>query len=174
MLNVFVNTWGNYNKNGAYLGEWVTLPMEQIDLENTLEKIAHNMKDHDPEFCIHDFEWTGEWTGRKIDENENIIELNEYIQSIDNLDKWDKQIYFAAVDYWGAEYVDPDDLDDYTLHTDITTDYDLGYYWANESGCYDLDRMGPLANHIDYESFGRDIRLESDGGFTDWGFIERM
>ena len=57
--------------------------------------------------------------------------------------------------------------------TDFETDYDLGYYWAVESGCYDLSNMGHLANYFDYESFGRDIRFETDGGFTSYGWIER-
>jgi hypothetical protein len=59
------------------------------------------------------------------------------------------------------------------LHTDIQNEYDLGYYWAVESGCYDLEKMGNLANYIDYEAFGRDINLETDGGFTSYGWIER-
>ena len=29
-----------------------------------------------------------------------------------------------------------------------------------------------LKNYIDYEGFGRDVRLESDGTFTDYGWIE--
>ena len=54
MLNIFINTWGNYNENGADGGEWVTLPMTEEELENTLQQIADNMGDLDPEFCIHD------------------------------------------------------------------------------------------------------------------------
>ena len=56
MLNVFINTWGNYNENGADGGEWITLPMDPDELEETLQAIAENMGDNDPEFCIHDYE----------------------------------------------------------------------------------------------------------------------
>ena len=49
----------------------------------------------------------------------------------------------------------------------------MGYYWAVESGCYDLEKMGHLSNYFDYERFGRDIAMETDGGFTTHGFIER-
>ena len=69
--------------------------------------------------------------------------------------------------------MDIDDLEEYNLYVDITNDYDLGYYWAEESGCYDLSKMGHLSNYFDYERFGRDIALEADGGFTSYGFIER-
>ena len=173
MLKIFVNTWGNYNENGADGGEWITLPMDEDDLQETLDRIAENMGDNDPEWCIHDYEWGEEWDGDNIDENDNIEELNEYCQRLDDLDEYEVKIYSAAVSYWGKKYVDIDDLDDYRLMEDVTNEYDLGYYYAVESGCYDLESMGILANYFDYEAFGRDIAIEADGGFTEYGFIER-
>ena len=172
MLNIFVNTWGNYNVNGADGGEWITLPMDAGDLQKELEKIAAAMGDRDPEFAVHDYEWTCEWEGREISEYDNIEELNEYAQKLDELSEWEQKVYAAAVEYWGAEYVNPDDLDDYILYTDITDNYDLGYYWAVDSGCYNTDELGTLGRYIDYEAFGRDIAIEADGGFTSYGFIE--
>lgn len=173
MLKIFVNTWGNYNENGADGGEWLELPMDPDDLEETLDRIAENMGDNDPEWAIHDYEWAEDFDGGEISEYDNIQDLNEYAEQLDGLDKWELETYAAAVELWGRQYVDIDDIQDYNLYPDIATDYDLGYYWAVESGCYDLDKMGHLANYIDYESFGRDIRFESDGGFTSWGWIER-
>lgn len=172
MLNIYVNTWGNYNENGADGGEWITLPMDADDLQKELEKIAAAMGDRDPEFAVHDYEWTCEWEGREISEYENIEDLNEYAQKLDGLSEWEQKVYAAAVEYWGAQYVDPDDLDDYILYTDITDNYDLGYYWAVDSGCYNTDELGTLGRYIDYEAFGRDIAIEADGGFTSYGFIE--
>lgn len=173
MLNIYINTWGNYNENGAEGGKWVTLPMDESELEETLESIAESMGDQDPEFAIHDYEWTGETNLREISENESIIELNEELERIDLLDEWEQKVFAAAVEYWGYKYVDPDDLDEFNLYEDIESEYDLGYYWVHEAGCYDLDKMGNLANYIDYEAFGRDINIESDGGFTSFGWIER-
>ena len=173
MLNIFVNTWGNYNENGADGGEWITLPMDPDELEEALEEIAANMGDHDPEWAIHDYEWTTDWEGRDIGEMESITELNEYIQALDDLAPWEQETYCAAVECWGFEYVSIEDIEDYNLYRDIKDDYDLGYYRVVESGCYDLSSMGSLKNYIDYEAFGRDIRFESDGGFTSLGWIER-
>ena len=174
MLNVFVNTWGNYNENGADGGEWLKLPMDESELESKLEAIAEAMKDEDPEWTIHDWEYTGAFSGKTIKETDDIFEVNEYAQELDDLDEWDLLKYSAIVECWGAQYAELDDLDDYNLYPDINNEYDLGYYWINESGCYDLSAMGNLANYIDYEAFGRDVRLESDGGFTSYGWIERV
>ena len=174
MLNIFVNTWGNYNVNGADGGRWVTLPMDNDELTETLKATAEAMNDNDPEFFINDYEWVTEWDGCDINENESIEELNEYIQKLDDLDEWDQKKYCAAVEYWGREYVDIDELENYILYPDITDNYDLGYYWAVDSGCYNLRDMGHLSNYFDYEAFGRDIAIETDGGFTSFGFIERI
>ena len=173
MLNVFINTWGNYNENGADGGEWITLPMDEDELTETLEKIAAAMGDEDPEYCIHDYEWTTDISFREIGEMESIEKLNEELQGLGELDQWDQKTFCAMVEYWGYKYVSPEDVNEYCLHEDIKDEYDLGYYWAVESGCYDLDKMGHLANYFDYEAFGRDINLETDGGFTSLGWIER-
>jgi len=96
MLNIFINTWGNYNENGADGGEWVTLPMTEEELENTLQQIADNMGDLDPEFCIHDYEWTSEIEPRDIGENENIMDLNEEINDYAVLKDWEQKEIAAA------------------------------------------------------------------------------
>ena len=53
----------------------------------------------------------------------------------------------------------------------MENDSDLGYYWIEESGAYDLESMGSLANYIDYERFGRDIRLDEGGTFSNVGYV---
>lgn len=173
MLNIYINTWGNYNENGADGGEWITLPMDESELDEILERVAEEMGDNDPEWFVNDYEWTIDEALREIGENENYYELNEEMEKLDSLDDYEQKILMAACDVWGYESIDLDDLDSYNLYEDIESDYDLGYYWVNDSGCYDLAKMGNLANYIDYESFGRDIRFESDGDFSNYGWIEK-
>jgi antirestriction protein len=174
MLKIFVNTWGNYNKNGADGGKWFELPMDEDELAEALEALAEEMGDHDPEWCIHDYEWLTPCEGEAISEYDNIEKLNELCEKLGELNAYEWEVYAAAVEVWGKKYVDIDSLDDYNLYTDIENEYDLGYYWAVESGCYDTSKMGTLANYIDYEAFGRDIHYETDGGFTSYGYIERV
>ena len=106
MLNIFINTWGNYNENGADGGEWVTLPMTEEELENTLQQIADNMGDLDPEFCIHDFEWTSEIEPRDISEYENIMALNEEINELDALEDWEQKEIAAAMEAFGYTFTE--------------------------------------------------------------------
>ena len=173
MLKIFVNTWGNYNVNGADGGRWLDLPMDPDELEETLEDIAAAMGDNDPEWAVHDYEWGDDFDGGEISEYDNIQDLNEYAEQLDGLDKWELETYAAAVEYWGRKYVDIDEINEYNLYSHITTDYELGEYYAIECSCLDLDKLGYLANYIDFEAYGRDIRFESDGGFTSYGWIEK-
>ena len=172
MLNIYINTWGNYNTNGCDGGKWITLPMDESELEEILETTADAMGDNDPEWFVNDYEWTTDISPRNIEELENYFELNEYVQKLDNLNEWEQKTFCAVCEvFWE---IDPDDVDEYRLYEDIETDYDLGYYWIEESGCYDLSNMGNLSNYIDYGRFGRDVRFESDGGFSSHGWVERM
>ena len=41
----------------------------------------------------------------------------------------------------------------------INDESDLGYYYAHEAGIYSENDLGPLANYIDYERYGRDIAI---------------
>lgn len=173
MLKVFVNTWGNYNENGAEGGRWLHLPMDEDELDETLEEIAEAMGDNDPEWTIHDYEWGDHIDGGKIGEYDDIHELNEYVERVSNLSEWEQETYAAACEYWGREYVDLDEIDEYNLHTDIKDEYDLGYYWATECYCYEFERLGNFANYIDFAAYGRDINLEADAGFTSYGWIEK-
>lgn len=171
MLNIYINTWGNYNENGADGGQWITLPMEEEELKEKLNTVAQAMHDEDPEWFVNDYEWTTDFHPREIEEMENIIELNEYIQELNDLDEWEQKTFCAACEVFGN--IEPLDVPNYRLMEDINNEYDLGYYLIEESGCYDLKNLGNLANYINYEAFGRDVALESDGGFSSLGWVER-
>ena len=64
-----------------------------------------------------------------------------------------------------------ENMDCFDYLSGVTSDSDLGYYWIEESGCYDTKAMGALSSYIDYESFGRDIRFDESGTFTDNGYV---
>ncbi|MGI3477120.1 antirestriction protein ArdA, partial [Providencia stuartii] len=46
-----------------------------------------------------------------------------------------------------------------------------GYYWIEESGCYDLAQLGQLSHYFDYERYGRDVCLEQGGIFHSGGYV---
>ena len=106
MLNIFVNTWGNYNTNGADGGEWITLPMDSEELQEVLNNIAAAMGDNDPEWAIHDYEWESEIEMDEISEYDNIQELNEKCQEISNLEEWEAEEIAAAIEAYGYTFAE--------------------------------------------------------------------
>ena len=68
-----------------------------------------------------------------------------------------------------------ENINEYTLYNFIHDDFALGRYYIRESGLYhkELMLMGKLELYLDYESYGRDHREKTDGGFTSYGWLER-
>lgn len=169
----YITNLGKYNE-GCLIGKYISFPIDGDDLQEVLKEIGCCYYDEYGEYINTGYEeffftdWNCDFSN-DFGEYESIEKINEIAE---NIADWDDDIFNAACEIWSIAEVLNNSPDDYILYSDITSDYDLGHYWAVESGCYDLDKMGNLANYFDYESFGRDIRFESDGGFTSRGWIE--
>lgn len=165
-FKIYVTNLGKYNE-GEMIGEWINLPATEKELKEVLDRIGIN--EEYEEVFITDYE--NEF-GYKVNEYDNLEELNEIAYKLDNLTDYEEEKIKAGLELWSFDEI-YNYLDDIVLLNDVNTDYDLGYYWIEESGCYNLDNLGMLRNYINYEAFGRDISLETDGGFTSYGWIER-
>lgn len=169
----YITNLGKYNE-GELIGKWIDFPIDEDDLQEVLKNIGCCYYDENCEYIntgYEEFFFTG-WECSFNDdfgEYESIEKVNEIAEQ---LAEWDEDTFLAAVEIWSINEVLNNNSDDYYLYPDITTDYDLGYYWIEESGCYDTTALGHLSNYIDYEGFGRDVRLESNGGFSSYGWIE--
>ena len=165
-FKIFIANLGKYNE-GKLIGEWINLPFTEREKEELLDKIGIN--EEYEEVFISDYE--NEF-GYTVNEYDNLDELNEIAHKLDNLTIDEEEKIKAGLELWSFDEI-YNYLDDIVLLKDVNNYYDLGYYWIEESGCYNLDNLGMLRNYINYEAFGRDIRLETDGGFTSYGWIER-
>lgn len=165
MLNIFVNTWGNYNENGADGGEWITLPMDPAELEKALANIAAAMGDNDPEWAIHDYEWTTEIDLDEINELDNILELNEYCNELDRLDEWEAEEIAAAVEAYGytfAEAYERQQRGCFIFYRGMDME-EVAEEIVNE--CYfTKDTPDILTRYFDYEAFARDLSFD---GYTE-------
>ena len=61
------------------------------------------------------------------------------------------------------------EIDDCSLYSDVSTDRELGQYIVEDMGV-ELSRE-QLERYLDYEKFGRDVRLEEGGSFVDKGYF---
>lgn len=168
MIKGFITNLGKYNE-GELVGEWIYFPIPEEELEEVLERIGINEEYEETFFT--DWESDIEGVAEYFGEYPDIEHVNEIAEGLDDLTPWEKETFEAACEVWSFDEVIESCLDNYYLLDDVHTDYDLGYYWIEDSGCYDLSNLGNLANYIDYEAFGRDIRLEENGGFSSKGYI---
>jgi hypothetical protein len=169
-VKIALTNLGKYNE-GKLVFTWLELPCTDDELEAAKAKIGIN--EQYEEWFITDFET--DIPGLKIGEYENIEELNDLITEYDALAEYEQEKVAAIIEAEGislkeAMEIDPDEIE---LITDVKNDYDLGYYYINETGIYDLKAMGNLANYIDYKAFGYDVRIEQAGSYTSHGYVSR-
>ena len=159
MLRIFINTWGNYNVNGAEGGRWIDLPMPEAELDDVLEDIAAKMGDDDPEWAIHDYEWTTHIKLDDISEYSDIYKLNEICQEAEDLDEYDLEVINAAIEAWGVSFQEAlEHRDDYIFYKGQTLE-DVAYDLVEE--CYFTHETPEIfRTYFDYASFARDLSFE--------------
>ena len=164
MLNLFVNTWGNYNENGADGGQWITLPMEEDELEEVLENIAALMEDNDPEWFINDYEWTIDTELGDVHEIDSILEWNERCQEADDLEEYEAEEIAAAMEAYGytfAEAYERQQRGCFVFYAGRDLQ-EVAEEIADE--CYLYNAPEFLARYFDYDAFARDLSFD---GYTE-------
>jgi antirestriction protein len=169
-LKIFLTNLGKYNE-GCLMGEWVKLPVPEDKVEAVLHRIGIN--DQYSEYFISDYESL--FSNLHISEYAGIDELNELAERIEELADFDYDKLGAVLECEScmsiAEILEVlDELDSFDLLDGIDTDYAIGEYFA-EVG----DLLHGIPDHIqryfDFESYGRDIRLELNTCLTSYGLV---
>ena len=180
-FEAFVTNLGKYNE-GQLVGEWVKFPTTEEEMQKVFERIGIGSTDDfgQPyeEWFITDYECPVHGVYDMLGEYESLDKLNYLASRIDEMDKWEQEKFVAIMEAGCDEVSDIDDLINLTYNLDcydfipgIHDESDLGYYYVHDAGIYSEKELGPLANYIDYERFGRDIAMDESGKFTDEGYI---
>lgn len=170
MNSIFIANLGKYNE-GEMVGEWFELGQDEQTLNDFLTDVVGINKYYE-EWFIADTDLEG--FSMNISEYDDIFKLNEMFVRYKELSPWEQELVQAIVETgsYGDSIDDAiDNMDRYTLYSDIETDFDIGYALVNEWGCYDTSSLGKLGNYIDYESLGRDFVLGGEGTFTSKGLL---
>lgn len=178
-FSAFITNLGKYNE-GQLVGEWVGFPTTRERLNDVFEKIGIGSRNQNgniyEEYFITDYDTSISGLTEKFGEYESIDELNYLANQIMELDEseefWQAALSFGNYTGGIKDLINlTENMDCFNFLPKVGSDYDLGYYYIEESGAFDTSTMGNLANYIDYESYGRDVRLDEGGMFTDWGYI---
>lgn len=181
-FEAYITNLGKYNE-GYLIGEWVKFPATDETIAEVLKRIGIGSVDAFgcpyEEFFITDYDIYVDgldctMLGYNCGEYASLEKLNELAQAFEDENDADK--VSAVFELECLSNIDEilkvmESLDDYYFYPDINNEFDLGYYWVEESGCYSTRDLGVLADYIDYEGFGRDCAM--NGLFTSTGYIER-
>ena len=173
MIEAYITNLGKYNE-GELCGEYLRLPATTEDVKALLARIGVDGVLYEETF-ITDYETDISGLHSCLGEHESIDELNYLAALLSDMNEWDREKFSAELEY--GEYTGSvkdlinlaQNLDCYTFEPDISSDADLGYYYASDLGTLEVPEN--LEPYIDYEAYGRDIRLEEGGVFTDAGYV---
>ena len=158
MLNVFMNTWGNYNENGADGGAWISLPMDEDDLQEALDNLAAAMGDEDPEWAIHDYEWNGPELF-PVGEMDDVFDINSDLTEVEDFDDYDLEKLALIIDEIGYNFQAAlNAMDDAIFYRGQTLD-DVAYGLVEET-IFDRDTPEVFRRYFDYEAFARDLSFD--------------
>ena len=169
-IAIYLTNLGRYNE-GYLMGEWVKLPIPKDKLQEVLNRIGIN--EQYEEYFISDYETL--FANLHISEYSSISELNQLAVKIDELADCDYEKLGAVLECESCMTIAGileiiDELDSFDLLDGIDTDYAIGEYFA-EVG----DLLHGIPDHIqryfDFESYGRDIRLELNTCLTSFGLV---
>lgn len=177
VLSAYVTNLGKYNE-GQLVGKWLNFPATHQQIQSILRDIGIDGVVYE-EYFITDYESDIEGLIDSLGEYESLTALNYLADMILESDCSTEQLE-ALLDY--GEYTSDigdlmnllDNTDCFVLYDGIENDYDLGYYYTHEMGMIQELKDSVLANYIDYEAYGRDVRLEEGGGYTGNGYYVCM
>ena len=171
-ISIYITNLGKYNE-GYLMGEWVKLPVPADKLDEVLERIG--IDGEYEEYFITDYE--ASFANLNLSEYTSIEALNSFAERLDEMESWEVEKLAAVLEYETVSSITDimdiiDHLDDFDILADVEDDEGLGRYYAEE-----FCTLDGVPEHLrdyfkfDFEGFGRDIRLESVGCYTSYGYV---
>lgn len=169
-ISIYITNLGKYNE-GYLMGEWVKLPVPADKLDEVLARIG--IDGEYEEYFITDYE--ASFANLNLNEYTSIEALNEFAERLDEMESWEVEKLAAVLEYETVSSITDimdiiDHLDDFDILADVEDDEGLGRYYAEEF-CTLEGVPEHLRSYFDYEAYGRDIRLESVGCYTSYGYV---
>ena len=176
-IEAYVTNLGKYNE-GELVGEWVKFPVTLDELKAVYERIGIDAEHEEVFITDYDIDLYG--VSNQLGEFESLDKLNYLAGVLENLSASDREKYEAVLESGiSVEQSGIDglinlayNLEKYDLLTEVKDEDDLGRYYAELSFGADLkERMGELADYIDFERYGSDCQINEAGMFTDAGYM---
>lgn len=164
MLNVYLTDLQAYNE-GHLVGRWVKLPIHEKELAQSISEVLHEgevvcgSKNHE-EYFLTDWEWR-DHEFMDIGEYTDIYALNESLNDLEFKSDYElKAISFLLSEGIVSSISEAIEKADDVIVYENQSMEDVAYDLLNE--CYGIDKLPSIiSNHIDYESIGRELEMDS-------------
>ena len=152
LISVFLNTWENYNENGAEGGFWVNLP---CNLDKVLEKLAKSTGEEIDEMEVFINDYETDINGLEIGEHTDLETLNETAEELEALDDYDIEKLEAILEADGGSLEDAlKNMDDYIFYNGQSLE-DVASEMIEEGVFGDIPES--IINYIDISAIARDL-----------------
>lgn len=147
-IRIYVANLAAYN-NGHLIGSWIDLPCN--DLKEQLAAIVSRFPEGD-ELAIHDYE-----APFKINEYDNIHELNELAETLEDLTEYDMEKVVYLVEEGESFQYALEHYEDVQFYSDMRLT-DVAEELVDE-GCFGTI-PDSLRNYIDFAAIARDLSFD--------------
>ena len=164
---------GKYNE-GQLVYERVAFPTDTETVQAALKKIGIDGIRYE-EIFIADYDGDMPQLYEHLGEYESINELNHLACLLSELSQDELAVFEAVMD--SGEYTGSvkdlinlsQNLDSYNFYSDIHTEEELGRMYIQELEAVPVPEH--LIDYIDYEAYGRDVRINEDGHLAPGGYV---
>ncbi len=164
---------GKYNE-GQLVYERVAFPTDTETVQAALKKIGIDGIRYE-EIFIADYDGDMPQLHEHLGEYESINELNHLACLLSELSQDELAVFEAVMD--SGEYTGSvkdlinlsQNLDSYNFYSDVHTEEELGRMYIQELEAVHVPEH--LIDYIDYEAYGRDVRINEDGHLAPGGYV---
>ena len=173
LFEAYVTNLGKYNE-GELVGEYLKFPTTPEEVQALLKRIGIDGVRYE-EIFITDFDGDVLGLYDHLGEYENIDELNHLACVISELDQGDLEKFEAVIDsgeYTGSvkELINlAQNLDCFEFYSGISNEEELGRMYIEDFEALQIPEH--LIDYIDYEAYGRDVRINEGGHFAPGGYV---
>ena len=172
-FEAYITNLGKYNE-GALVGEYLKFPTTTEEVQALLKRIGIDGVRYE-EIFITDYDGDMPELYSGFGEYESIDELNYLASLLSEMDQSDLEKFEAVLDtgeHSGSvkELINlTQNLDCFEFYSGITSEEELGRMYIQELDAIPIPEH--LIDYIDYEAYGRDVRINEGGSFSDNGYV---
>ena len=173
LLEAYITNLGKYAE-GQLVGETLKFPTTAEEVQSLLKRIGVDGIRYE-EIFITSFDGDVLGLHEHLGEYESIDELNYLAALLSEMDQSDIEKFEAVID--AGEYTGSvkdlinltQNLDCFEFYSGVRSDEELGRMYVLEFGGVQVPEH--LIDYIDYEAYGRDVRINDGGHYAPGGYV---